>query len=1679
MMRFFTGRSPSKSVTRPAPRRFARPALEALEDRWLPSTFTWFQPVDGNFNDPSLWRDQNNNPGVPGPGDDATIPGGITVTMSQSNTVNSLNSSASLEILRGVTFATNNVNNNAVLTGYDLQNGATLQVNGGVTFLQGGTIAGTLDVGSGATLQFLINTTTVNPGASFTGPGQYLMSGGVLGGPELTLNTDLTAPADFWLQNGVLDGPGTLTIPSGVTFSMIQGGAGGNVMGGTGKTAVLSGATLNVSGLGEYFDARTITNAGTINLGGTGDINIADGATLHNLAGGVINIQAHDIGIGSNSGAIQNDGSMSISSPTGSGAITLAAPFNNTGTVHVQSGQLVLASGGTNSGTFIADPGITPASPVITIQGTTYTMDPGARLDGAGVYEVTGGSTLQLNTTVSPAELLLDAGDVSGPGTLMAGALTWTGGTISAPITVAAGATATVGGTSGATLNATLTNAGTLNFVGTAEFDLDSGAILHNLAGAALNIQTDLGIFGGTLANDGTLTKTSPVNTGTTELGSTVNNTGTVSVASGVLRLSAGGTETGAWVTSAAGTLDLFGGTFTLNIGTRFSGAGTVRDSSSGILAVNGNLTMPQLAVLGRLTVNGSLTATNFSLSTGGTLAGAGSVTTTGAFSWTGGTIDDANGTVTVPAGAALLIQGNDSKEMDRGTLSLAGSTTWQDSGSIVLGTATINNQAGATFTIQSDESLIDDGGTLNNAGTLTKIAGPGTTSVSGDLNNNGGTVNVQSGALRFSGDYVQNAGTTSIAAGATLAAGGTVRIAHGTLTGTGTIDGDRTSGGTLSPGGSSAGALTVTGNYAQTATGTLTIDVGGATAGSQFDQLFVGGAATLAGTLSADLIGGFLPDVGNAFPVVAFASSSGAFATTSGLLLGSGRAFSPVLDPNDLTLSVTSYTPGVIQFTGASYSVSENGGQATMTLSRTSGSSGTVTAHYTVGGGTAVAGSDYVPTSGTVTFGPGVTSASFSVPVLDDGTFGPDRTLGLTLSNPTGGATLGSRSTAVLTITEADPPPSPPSSSMSLMPAYSTVASFPVAWSGSDPNGPGIAGYAIYVSDNGGPLTLWQSVPGATTSATYAGQDGHSYGFYSVATDTLGDRQPAPAKAQQSTLVDLDAPTSSATAAAAVNSASFSVSWGGSDGANGSGVAVYQVYVSDNSGPYTLFKQSSTAGSAGYTGADGHTYSFYSIATDSAGNRQPNPAAPQVVTLVDLDAPTSTVAALPATVAAPTTTSTAVSFAVTWGGSDGTGGSGVAGFQVYASDNGAPYTLLQQSAAAGSMTFTGQVGHSYAFYSVATDNAGNTQATPAQPQAATLAVLFADSFNRANASTLGANWTQLGGGIGVQGGRATVSKAPALAVCKGPVLTSTGVQATITLPATGAQYVGLVARYQVTTAGGNYYLGHLVGNSRSLKAYLYRYVHGAPTLIGTATPLGSAGSLPSGTSTLRLEVIGTSVKLFLNGQLLAYAFDSALASGTTGVWASLGATLGNFAAGPVSLNTARLPFADTFPQAAGSPLSRSWSEQAGNFQAQGNGQLLASDGGTSLATVNAAAVADVSVQANVALPATGTPYAGLVARYSGSGGGTYYVGEVTQSKGVVTATILRCVNGTLAPALANKVLTGGGSGVLLFQVKGNLLQLSWNGVVECSVTDTVVTAAGLAGVRAFHGALYSDLSVS
>ena len=108
------------------------------------------------------------------------------------------------------------------------------------------------------------------------------------------------------------------------------------------------------------------------------------------------------------------------------------------------------------------------------------------------------------------------------------------------------------------------------------------------------------------------------------------------------------------------------------------------------------------------------------------------------------------------------------------------------------------------------------------------------------------------------------------------------------------------------------------------------------------------------------------------------------------------------------------------LQFSASSYSVNEGNGSVNLTVTRSGDVSAAASVAYTTSNGTAKEGKDYVASQGTLNFGPGETSKTFTVLVIDNAFVDLARTVNLALNNPSGGA-LGATSSAVLTVIDND----------------------------------------------------------------------------------------------------------------------------------------------------------------------------------------------------------------------------------------------------------------------------------------------------------------------------------------------------------------------------------------------------------------------------------------------------------------------------------------------------------------------------------------------------------------------------------------------------------------------------------------------------------------------------------
>ena len=260
---------------------------------------------------------------------------------------------------------------------------------------------------------------------------------------------------------------------------------------------------------------------------------------------------------------------------------------------------------------------------------------------------------------------------------------------------------------------------------------------------------------------------------------------------------------------------------------------------------------------------------------------------------------------MTVASGAVLNLTGGADKcfeayalagLINAGTVNWTGGRLFATNSGPISAEAQIDNQAGGVFNVACDANVgevsVDAYFRLNNAGLFRKSGTAGTNVLSMCFFSNSGTAEVQSGTVSFGFGYTQGAGITKLTGGR-LACGYPIYLNGGVLSGVGQVNGPIVNSAEVKPG-ASPGAITINGSYTQTATGRLTIEIGGPSPGSQHDRLVVSGPATLAGTLQLSLTNGFAPKEGDSFNVLSYGSRSGAFSTSNAGLLGLTESYTP-----------------------------------------------------------------------------------------------------------------------------------------------------------------------------------------------------------------------------------------------------------------------------------------------------------------------------------------------------------------------------------------------------------------------------------------------------------------------------------------------------------------------------------------------------------------------------------------------------------------------------------------------------------------------------------------------------------------------------------------------------------------------------------------------------------------
>lgn len=695
-----------------------------------------------------------------------------------------------------------------------------------------------------------------------------------------TTGNDLTlsVPAGSATQSGVISGtgnvskidPGTLTLSNTNTHAGVTTVNGGTLVVDGASAAITStsstdigvdsAATLTVSNAAQVSSGPTVLGyhaggAGTLNVDGTGsqlhssdyiDVGSTGSGSMNITGGGSVSSDSFvrfgvfNSGVGSalvsGAGSQLNAVAQVELGTYGQGVLTIA----DGGTVSAQAlyfnrlgsgnGTLNLNSGGTlviTSTNGIANYGAANTASLNLAGGTLTTNASWNTFLGATLSNITTIDTNGYNIGIYAP--LSGTGGFIKAGT---GVLTVTNNnTFSGPVTV---------------------SAGTLVVNTASDLGTGNGNVTVS-AGAALAAATNLEFSRNVTVTGTDAIVVSPNNL---EVGSAGN--GQLTIANGGI-VASGTTTTLGYYGSGTGTVDVSGVDSILyaqgDLHVGYGGTGTLTLENGGTANAQNLILASQSGSAGTINLNGGGVLQVGG--TGGVTVGSG----TGTFNLAGGTLRVGGDTrsVTPPPSSAFDLNNlaTQSLAIINANASQAGSTGLTTDVAMTLSNASTIDTNGSAATLS---------GVLSGSGALVK-AGDGVLMLT-NINTYTGSTTVQNGELVITGSMGSSAVT--VQSGARLGGNGAV----GGLT--------NASGGTVSPG-NSIGILTVSGDYSQGPSGTLAIEVTpDTTPGVGYDQLQVGGTASLDGALQVQVDAGSYT-VGTVYNIVhAVSAVTGTFASTA-----------------------------------------------------------------------------------------------------------------------------------------------------------------------------------------------------------------------------------------------------------------------------------------------------------------------------------------------------------------------------------------------------------------------------------------------------------------------------------------------------------------------------------------------------------------------------------------------------------------------------------------------------------------------------------------------------------------------------------------------------------------------------------------------------------------------------
>lgn len=702
-----------------------------------------------------------------------------------------------------------------------LQNkaGGVVDVQAGTLGLTGGgTHAGNFHTAPSTVLNFA-GTHVFNAGATFTGLGDFRITGGTFDAAA-----DLSIP-NLTLAGGTLAGAGVptvgnLTVAANSTLArnltLTPGGSNRFVSGSvslsggvtltnpTGSTIELLGTT-GTGGLGRLANHGTITKTGTT----TGSF----GSRADNASGGVIDVQAGNLWL---TGGGVHAGNFNTAASTiiyfgGTHDFGAGTSFTGAGRIRLDFGTHTFASDpnlpllSLSSATVWSASGLTVGSLNI-VNSSTLNTD---LTLGAGTHTAFANSTLTINgghTVANSAGSTL--GTFSGNNTLAGAGTFLNSGTLTRTVTGTTTVSARLDNLVGSTVNV---GAGTISLNGggthSGTFAVSPGATLR-FGGGSHSLTADAGITGAgaVVVDSGTVTI---VGDGTAHSGATTVNGGTLAVTGAGAGIGAGGvTVNSGGVLRLESAANLIGGTKALvsaggvlALGA-FDPAPVLDPSSAGILGVEtAGYALPlDLSTLGGgqmflgSTGTGSYTATTLGAGAGNAyrLGGAGgTLTLTG----TNNVLTGGNSLIvgsTGPNGAGTVVLTN-ANNFTGGTTLVAGTLEIGNAGALGTGTLTLQGGAlaarGGPVTLTNPVVLGGDArftgtqkvtlsGNTNLAAVRNVTVDPGASAeLSGQITGTGGLVKLGSGTLTVRSpanpfNWSNYSGGTVVAGGMLIAAG-------------------------------------------------------------------------------------------------------------------------------------------------------------------------------------------------------------------------------------------------------------------------------------------------------------------------------------------------------------------------------------------------------------------------------------------------------------------------------------------------------------------------------------------------------------------------------------------------------------------------------------------------------------------------------------------------------------------------------------------------------------------------------------------------------------------------------------------------------------------------------------------------------------------------------------------